>query len=213
LKAGLSVSATLIADGGEQPDDPALVGGEDLNRHFLIEINAADRFLLDRKDIFPGRLDLDGSELRVAQVHAIGRGRSAGSARGRQIGFLGVGMRGRFVKSRARSVVGMREIRADDDDKERRRDRCDHEGVLILVGPHGSRFNSETPPRWPLLVSRSTVINHSRPSSNGASGALIVAIDSFIRSRREKLVALPTHHKVPTVLPMDTHHDIPAAPE
>jgi hypothetical protein len=44
-------------------------------------------------------------------------------------------------------------------------------------------------------------------------GALIVAIDSFIRSRREKLVALPTHHKVPTVLPMDTHHDIPAAPE
>ena len=82
----------LVADLGEQPDDPSLIGREDLDRHFLVEVDAADRGLLDRKVVLSDRLDLDGRQLRVGQVDAIGRGRTPGSARGSRISLLGIGI-------------------------------------------------------------------------------------------------------------------------
>jgi hypothetical protein len=39
----------VIAHLRKQPDDPALIGRENLDRHVLVEIDAADRLLLDRK--------------------------------------------------------------------------------------------------------------------------------------------------------------------
>ena len=39
----------VITDGGEQGDDPALVGRKDLRLHVFVEVDAADRLLLDRE--------------------------------------------------------------------------------------------------------------------------------------------------------------------
>ena len=58
----------VIADLAKETDDPALIGGKHLDRHFLIEIDAADRLLLDRKLPLAGRLDLDRSELRIREI-------------------------------------------------------------------------------------------------------------------------------------------------
>jgi hypothetical protein len=58
----------VIADFGEQTDDPALIGSKYRDCHFLIEIDAADRLLLDRKLALAGRLDSDRSELQVREV-------------------------------------------------------------------------------------------------------------------------------------------------
>jgi len=55
---GLALSH-VIADLGEQGDDPPRIGREHLQRHVLVEIDAADRFLLDRKLALADRLDLD----------------------------------------------------------------------------------------------------------------------------------------------------------
>ena len=55
----------LVADLGEQPDDPSLIRGEDLGQHFFVEVDAADRGLLDRKIALADRLDLDEFQLRT----------------------------------------------------------------------------------------------------------------------------------------------------
>ena len=75
----------VVAHLGEQRDDPALIGREDLHRHVLIEVDAADRLLLDGKVALLDRCDLDRIELRIGQVHAVGtrtgRARRVGIAR------------------------------------------------------------------------------------------------------------------------------------
>ena len=53
----------VVPNRGIKRDDPPLVGGENLHRHVLIEIDTADRFLLDRKSTLFNRLDFDRSEL------------------------------------------------------------------------------------------------------------------------------------------------------
>ena len=55
----------------EQRDDPPLIGREDLHRQLLVEIDAADRLLLDRKLALLDRRDLDRGELRIRQIHAV----------------------------------------------------------------------------------------------------------------------------------------------
>ena len=52
-------------------DDPSLIGREDLHRHVLVEVDAADRLLLDREVAVFERLDLDGRELRIGQIDAV----------------------------------------------------------------------------------------------------------------------------------------------
>jgi hypothetical protein len=39
----------LVADPGVQIEDLALIRGEDLDRHLLVEVDAADGVFLDRK--------------------------------------------------------------------------------------------------------------------------------------------------------------------
>ena len=53
----------VVPDFAEQCDDPALIGREDLNGHVLVEIDAANRFLLDREIARLDRLDLDRGKL------------------------------------------------------------------------------------------------------------------------------------------------------
>ena len=58
----------IIADGGEQGDDLALIGGENLRLHVLVEIDAADGLPFDRELAFSDRLDLHGSKLRIRKI-------------------------------------------------------------------------------------------------------------------------------------------------
>ena len=76
----------LVADLGEQPDDPSLVGGEDLGQQLLVEIDAADRALLDGKVTLLDRCDLDGFELGLRKLDAVGGRRRIGAPLGRRIG-------------------------------------------------------------------------------------------------------------------------------
>jgi hypothetical protein len=62
----------LIADLGERVDDLALIRREDLDRHLLVEVDAADRGLLDRKIVFSDRPDLDRGHLLIIERHAGG---------------------------------------------------------------------------------------------------------------------------------------------
>jgi hypothetical protein len=74
----------VIADLGQQADDPALIGREHLQRHVLIEVDAADGLLLDRKLVLSDRLDLHRSQLRIRQVQGgrITDARGGSSVRG-----------------------------------------------------------------------------------------------------------------------------------
>ncbi len=55
----------VVADRGEQRNDPSLIGREDLDRQFFIEVDAADGLLFDREIALLDRLDLHGIELDV----------------------------------------------------------------------------------------------------------------------------------------------------
>ena len=61
----------VIADGGEQRDDLALIGREDLRLHVLVEVDAADGLLFNRKLAVFDRLDLHRSELGIRQIDAV----------------------------------------------------------------------------------------------------------------------------------------------
>ena len=58
----------VIADRGKQRDDLALIGRENLRLHVLVEVDAADRLLFDRKFALFDRLDFDGSKLRIRKI-------------------------------------------------------------------------------------------------------------------------------------------------
>ncbi len=60
----------LVADFGEGVDDPPLIGREDLERHILVEIDAADCGFLGWKREFADLLDVDGGHLPVIELHA-----------------------------------------------------------------------------------------------------------------------------------------------
>jgi hypothetical protein len=141
----------LIANGREKPDDPALIRGEDLNRHFLIEINAADCAPLDRKDIFLHRLDPHRGQLRVGKVHAVGGWTVGRPGRRRSVGLLSVGLRvglrAGIAKSRARPIVVDCAICADGNEQYGCCRAGNDESALILLVFHGVRFDGAFPKR------------------------------------------------------------------
>jgi hypothetical protein len=84
----------LVADPGEQIDDLALIRGEDLDGHFLVEVDAADGGFFDRKKIVSHAHDLDRGQLLVAEFHARDAGRGHGPYRRRIVSLsLCVGAR------------------------------------------------------------------------------------------------------------------------
>ncbi len=120
-----------VAEIGEEPDDLALVGGEDLDRHVLVEVDAADRLLLDRKGALARRLDLDPFELGVGEAHALIVGIDRGlELRLRRRGLGGVGASG------APRGIGA-------EDEHRRRDRGGH----VARTPLPTRRNKVAPHR------------------------------------------------------------------
>ena len=81
----------VIADGGEQADDLALIGCKNLRLHVFVEVDAADRLLFDGEDADFDRLDFYGSELRVREIE--GEWIDHGSARRRTWRCLCIGVR------------------------------------------------------------------------------------------------------------------------
>jgi hypothetical protein len=74
----------VVADLGEQRDDAALIRREHLDRHVLVEADAADGVFLDREFTLLDRLDFDRGKLGIRQVDAIlvaGRGILRGGLR------------------------------------------------------------------------------------------------------------------------------------
>src|SRR4029077_19392969 len=63
--------ADVVADLGKQRYDAALIGREPLDRHVLVEADAADGVLLDREFALLDRLDLDRGKLGIRQVDAV----------------------------------------------------------------------------------------------------------------------------------------------
>ena len=90
----------VVADLGKQRDDAALIGREHLRRHVLVEIDAADRLLLDREIALFDRLDLDRSKLRIRQIDAVALRRRLV----RRLAGLGAGVRGGRVDLGGRSA-------------------------------------------------------------------------------------------------------------
>ena len=150
----------VVADLGKQRDDAALVRREHLDRHVLVEADAADGVFLDREFALLDRLDLDRGELRIRQVDAVllaGRGILRGGPR------------------RARSRL--RRYRPDARSNKRRRQRqgarrrpplspgpchC-HAGSHICGEPSISRIQTcrQCRDKAMSVAPRSTVINHS----------------------------------------------------
>ena len=88
----------IVPNRGIKGDDPPLVGREHLRRHVLVEIDAPDRFFLDRERTLCDRLDFDCGELRIRQINTI----AIALGRRRPIALLGVGDR--------RTKLGMRAL-------------------------------------------------------------------------------------------------------
>ena len=86
----------IVPNRGIKGDDPPLVGREHLRRHVLVEIDAPDRFFLDRERTLRDRLDFDCGELRIRQINTI----AIALGRRRPIALLGIGRR--------RTKLGMR---------------------------------------------------------------------------------------------------------
>jgi len=72
--------ADVITDFGKQRDDAALIRRKDLDRHVLVEVDAADGIFLDGEFALRDRLDLDYGELGIRQVDAV---QGSGILRGR----------------------------------------------------------------------------------------------------------------------------------
>ncbi len=61
----------VVPDRGVEGDDATLIGGEHLHRHVLVEVDTADRLLLDWKLPLRDRFDLDVGQLGIRQVDAV----------------------------------------------------------------------------------------------------------------------------------------------
>ncbi len=61
----------VVTDRGEQRNDAALIGRENLDRQFFIEVDTADGLFFDREAALLGRLDFYGVELGVQQIDAV----------------------------------------------------------------------------------------------------------------------------------------------
>ena len=74
----------FIAQFCKQADDFPLVGGKDLDRHVLVEVDTADRFALNNESAFSNLLDLDRFGLCLVQLDCF-RGSSIPPAHPRRL--------------------------------------------------------------------------------------------------------------------------------
>ena len=141
----------VVTDRAEQRDDPPLIRREHLHRQLLVEVDAADRLLLDRKVALLDWRDLHRDELQIRQIHAV----PIVGGLMRCIGPLGIGCRGR-IDRQFRAVTRVPRPIANDRDGDSRAGDRHSQPAAGRAGGHRQAF-----PRvkgeaatWPFFVPR-----------------------------------------------------------